>query len=327
MTFWQKLAKKKKPFLALAPMEDVTDVVFRQVIEEIAPPDVFFTEFTNVEAILHNAPSDPPLNLRGGRKGELLNNPALYRLLLSKTKIPTVAQIWGTNPESFYKSAQIISDMGFSGIDINMGCPQRPELKIGACAALIKNHTLASEIIDAVRRGTKSPVSVKTRIGIKEIQTEDWIGFLLTQKLDALTVHGRTVKEMSAVPAHWDEIAKVVKMKGDTIIIGNGDVKNKQDAGHRAQETGADGVMIGRGVFENPWCFSDHTSTKEEKINLLKRHLELWQETWGDKKNFSVLKKYFKIYVRDFDGASELRAKLMEAKSIEVLKILIQKFL
>ncbi len=298
MNFWQKLAKKKKPFLALAPMEDVTDVVFRQVIEEIAPPDVFFTEFTNVEAILH---------------GEM------SRMKPSIT--PTIAQIWGTNPESFYKVAQIISDLGFSGIDINMGCPQRPEMKIGACAAMIDNPNLASEIIDAVKRGTKLPVSVKTRIGLKEIQTEDWIGFLLTQKLDALTVHGRTVKEMSSVPAHWDEIRKAREIRDqrlvETVIIGNGDVKNIQDAGRRAQETGVDGVMIGRGVFENPWCFSDYVSTKEEKINLLKRHVELWQETWGDKKNFSVLKKYFKIYVRDFEGASELRSGLMNLKSLE----------
>ena len=143
---------------------------------------------------------------------------------------------------------------------------------------------------------------------------------MLSQKLDALTVHGRTVKEMSSVPAHWDEIAKAVSLrnqsKSKTVIIGNGDVKNIQEAGRRAQETGVDGVMIGRGVFENPWCFSNHISTQEEKSNLLKRHLELWQEIWGNKKNFSVLKKYFKIYIRDFNGASELRAKLMETKSI-----------
>ena len=304
MSFWKDLATKKRPFLALAPMEDVTDVVFRQVIEEVAPPDVFFTEFTNIEAILH---------------GEI------SRLKANIT--PTIAQIWGTNPESFYKASQIVSEMGFSGIDINMGCPQRTELKIGACAALIDNHSLTTEIIDAVQHGTKLPISVKTRIGIKKIQTEDWIGFLLTQKLDALTVHGRTVKEMSSVPAHWDEITKTVSLrdqsKSKTIIIGNGDVKQAQDASYRAQETGVDGMMIGRGVFENPWCFSDHISTQEEKINLLKRHLELWQETWGDKKNFSVLKKYFKIYVRDFDGASELRTKLMNSNSIsDIISVL-----
>src|SRR3989344_4216635 len=153
MTFWQCLAKKKKPFLALAPMEDVTDVVFRQVIEEIATPDVFFTEFTNVEAILHNAPSDPPLNLRGGRKGELLNNPALYRLLLSKTKIPTVAQIWGIDPESFYQASQIVAQMGFDGIDINMGCPDKDVVKGGCGIALIRDKDKVKEIIQATKEG------------------------------------------------------------------------------------------------------------------------------------------------------------------------------
>lgn len=299
MTFWKELTGKKKPFVALAPMEDVTDVVFRQVIEEIAPPDVFFTEFANVEAILHDETS---------------------RLVYKKSRVPTVAQIWGVNPESFYKVAQLISDWGFSGIDINMGCPQRPEMKIGGCAALIDNPNLTAEIIAATKRGTKLPVSVKTRIGTKKIVTEEWIGFLLSQNIDALTVHGRTTKEMSSVPAHWDEIAKAVSLrnqsKSKTIIIGNGDVKQSQDASYRAQETGVDGVMIGRGIFENPWCFSGHISTKEEKINLLKRHIELWHETWKDKKNFAVLKKYFKIYVRDFDGASEFRAKLMESTSV-----------
>lgn len=309
MTFWKKLKNTKKPFLVLAPMEDVTDVVFRQVVEEIAPPDVFFTEFTNVEAVLHNETS---------------------RLKYRKTKIPTVAQIWGLNPESFYKVAQIVSQIGFDGIDINMGCPQKPEMKIGACAALINNHTLTSEIIAAVKSGTKLPVSVKTRIGIKEIQTEEWIGFLLAQKLDALTVHGRTVKEMSSVPAHWNEIAKVVKMNNtDTVIIGNGDVKNALGSKIQHLRSGVDGVMIGRGIFENPCCFSakGQVLSAKQKLNLLKRHVQLWQETWGDKKNFSVLKKYFKIYIRDFDGAVELRAKLMEAKSMEELKVFGQKFL
>ncbi len=320
MSFWKDLTTKKRPFLALAPMEDVTDVVFRQVIEEIATPDVFFTEFTNVEAILHNAPSDPPLNLRGGRKGELLNNPALYRLLLSKTKIPTVAQIWGIDPESFYQASQIVAQMGFDGIDINMGCPDKDVVKGGCGIALIRDKDKVKEIIQATKEGGGLPLSVKTRIGWEKIVTEDWCGFLLEQKLDALTVHGRTGKEKSDGEAHWDEIAKAVSLrdqsKSKTIIIGNGDVINSQDAIHKSQEFGVDGAMIGRGVFSNPWCFSNHISTQEEKINLLKRHLELWQETWGNTKNFSVLKKYFKIYVRDFEGASELRARLMNTVSL-----------
>ena len=243
-----------------------------------------------------------------------------------------MAQIWGVNPESFYKVAQLISNLGFVGIDINMGCPQRPEMKIGACAALIDNPGLAAEIIDATKRGTKLPVSVKTRIGVKEIQTEDWIGFLLSQKLDALTVHGRTAKEMSSLPAHWDEIKKVVEIRDqrlvDTVIIGNGDVKDALRSKTYHLRSGVDGVMIGRGILENIICFrNDQTPmTKSQKLNLLKRHVELWQETWEGKKNFAVLKKYFKIYIRDFDGAVDLRAKFMSVKNIEELRSLFDKF-
>lgn len=304
MNFWQKL---KKPFTVLAPMEDVTDVVFRQVIEEIAPPDVFFTEFTNVEAILHGETS---------------------RLTYKKTKVPTVAQIWGINPENFYKAAQYITALGFSGIDINMGCPDKDVVKNGCGIAMIRDRNKVGEIIQATKEGAGGlPVSIKTRIGWDKIVTEDWCGFLLEQKLDALTIHGRTGKEKSDGSAHWDEIAKAVKLRDQispkTIIVGNGDVRNAQNAMLNAQEYGVDGVMIGRGIFENPWCFSDHISTKEEKINLLKRHLELWEKTWNDKKNFSVLKKYFKIYVRDFDGAGELRGRLMKCKnSLEISGIL-----
>lgn len=297
MTFWQHLAKKKKPFLVLAPMEDVTDTVFRQVIEEIAPPDVFFTEFTNVEAILHGETS---------------------RLTYKKTKVPTVAQIWGINPENFYKAAQYITALGFSGIDINMGCPDKDVVKNGCGIALIRDRPKVGEIIQATKEGAGGlPVSIKTRIGWDKIVTEDWCGFLLEQKLDALTVHGRTGKEKSDGPAHWDEIAKIVKMKGGTVIIGNGDVKSASNVQGLADRYGVDGVMIGRGIFENPWCFSDHLPTQKEKLDLLKRHLELWEDTWEGKKNFSVLKKYFKIYIRDFEGAGELRSRLMQTTDAE----------
>lgn len=298
MNFWQKL---KKPFTVLAPMEDVTDTVFRQVIEEIAPPSVFFTEFTNVEAILHGETS---------------------RLTYRKTKVPTVAQIWGINPENFYKAAQYITALGFSGIDINMGCPDKDVVKNGCGIALIRDRNKVDEIIQATKEGAGGlPVSIKTRIGWERIVTEDWCGFLLEQKLDALTIHGRTGKEKSEGSAHWDEIAKAVKLRDqispNTIIIGNGDIKNILDAKRYALNAGVDGVMIGRGIFENPWCFSDHLPTQKEKLDLLKRHLELWEDTWEDKKNFSVLKKYFKIYVRDFEGAGELRGRLMQTTDAE----------
>jgi tRNA-dihydrouridine synthase len=214
-----------------------------------------------------------------------------------------------------------------------MGCPERSVMKKGSCAALINNPILAKEIIEATKRGAqgKLPVSVKTRIGTNTIITEEWAGFLLEQDLNALTIHGRTAKEMSAVPAHWDEIGKVVLlrdgMKKKTVIIGNGDVRSFQEAQERVKESGVDGVMIGRGIFENIWLFDptvDSISVPvRERMKLLFRHMELFEQTWKGDKNFQILKKFFKIYVKGFDNASEVRVALMETKnSEEVLKIL-----
>jgi len=213
---WQQL---KKPIFILAPMEDVTDTVFRQIVLSLGKPDLFFTEFTNCEALLS----------KGKRRVE-------HRLQFTSLEKPIIAQIWGTKPEQFKKVAETLVDMGFDGIDINMGCPERSVVRQGACSALIKDHALTREIIQAVKEGSggKLPVSVKTRIGFNEIQTEEWIGFLLEQDLASLTIHGRTVKEMSAVPAHWDEIGKVTllrdQLNSNTIIIGNGDVMSLKEA-------------------------------------------------------------------------------------------------
>lgn len=307
--FWQELKKKKNPFFALAPMEGATDSIFRQIIASVGKPDVFFTEFTSVEGLFSKGASHVE-----------------RRLLYSETERPLIAQIWGLKPELYFKAAQYLTDRGFDGIDINMGCPATSETAKGACAALIKNHELAKEIIQATQEGTKKlPVSVKTRIGFSVIQTEEWIGFLLEQNLDALTIHGRTRKEMSKVPAHWDEIEKAVRLrnelKKDTIIIGNGDIKTIEDGNAKAKQFGVDGIMIGRGVFENAWLFSSQKNlndiTIKDRIFLLQKHLRLYEEFQGKTLPYHTLKKYFKIYVRDFDGASELRSQLMETNSIK----------
>lgn len=306
-SFWKKLPR---PFMVLAPMENVTDFVFREVVSKYLPkPDVCFTEFTNVDA----------LNSGGFEK-------TIHRFKFSDKQRPIVAQIWGTNPENFMKSAKIAEDLGFNGIDINMGCPVRAVTKIGACSALINNQALASEIIKATREGAKNlPISVKTRIGFKTIVTDDWITFLLEQKIDALTIHGRTAKQLSDIPANWDEIAKAVKIKNriapETIIIGNGDIKSRNEAIKKHEETGVDGVMVGRGIFSNPWVFE-----RKEKVHkfddykkVLLKHLEMYDNTM----HYDKLKKFFKMYINNFSGASNLRAILMETKNInEALKIL-----
>ncbi|MDO8638828.1 MAG: tRNA-dihydrouridine synthase [Candidatus Daviesbacteria bacterium] len=308
--FWQKL---HKPFFVLAPMEDVTDTAFRQVITKVGKPDVFFTEFLNVDGLFS--------------KGKDRVAP---RLKFSKIEHPIVAQIWGTDLDNFTKAAKLINKMGFDGIDINMGCPQKSVIKQKTCSALINDPKKAEEIFKAVKSGSGSlPVSIKTRIGFSEIITEEWLGFLLKLKPDALIVHGRTVKELSKVPTHWEEIGKVVKMRDEmgskTLIVGNGDIESYQDGLKRAQQYKVDGIMIGRGIFQNPWIFNPKVDilkiTPEQRKQLLLDHVKIFEKTWANQKDFNIMKKFFKAYIRDYPGALEQRAKLMEAKNIKEINI------
>lgn len=328
--FWKDL---KKPILIQAPMEDVTDTVFRQIIAKCGKPDVFFTEFTNVEGMCS------PGRDKVGK-----------RLIFTNSEHPIVAQIWGNNPKNYFETAKLIRTMGFDGIDINMGCPEKSVIKKGSCAALINNHKLAREIILATWEGAGGlrhaegglrpaegglPISVKTRIGIKNIQTEEWAGFLLELNLDALIIHGRTVVEMSDVPAHWDEIEKVVKlrdrMKVKTLIIGNGDVKDLKDAMEKYKKYKVDGVMLGRANFNNLWLFNKNVDPAKisysEKLKLLIKHIKLFDKTWGPTsrrtKNFSIMKKFYKIYISGMPNASDVRTELMKLTNAkETLKLL-----
>lgn len=302
--FWQTLPK---PFYVLAPMEDVTDTVFRRIVASCGRPDVFFTEFTSTEGMFSVGT-------------EVVSK----RLEYTESERPLIAQIWGEKPEFFAKAAQRLCELGFDGIDINMGCPERSVLKKGACSALIKNPLLAQEIIQATKENAADlPVSVKTRIGFNEIQTEEWTGFLLEQNIDALTIHARTVKELSEVPAHWEEVEKVVrlrdKMKKDTVIIGNGDIESREIAEQRISQTGVDGVMIGRGIFKDPWIFNanyhgSHVSF-QKKVEKLQEHMELFEKTWGKRKSYSIMKKFVKCYITGVPHVSIIRAKLMETEN------------
>ncbi len=309
-TFWQQLPT---PFFALAPMDDVTDTVFRRVIAKAAPADVYFTEFANAASFCNP-------------KGQAS---ALKRLDFTPSEQPLVAQIWGTNPENFANMAKELKKLGFAGIDLNMGCPVKDVIKTGACSALIETPELAAKLIAATKEGGL-PVSVKTRIGFKTQKTEEWLGFLLQQDIAALTVHGRTTKEMSKVPAHWDEIAKAVELRNrlapNTIIIGNGDIVDRADGLAKIAQTGVDGIMIGRGVFQNPFCFEvePRQHSRQELLDLLDYHLGLFEQAnLVRPRPFMPLKRFFKIYIRDFDGAGDLRATLMEAKSIEEVRTIL----
>jgi len=305
-----------KPFLVLAPLDDVTDTVFRRVIASCASPDLFFTEFTNVDAL-----QSP------GRQN------TLKRLQYTGKEQPLIAQIWGKTPENFYKTAQELVEMGFVGIDINMGCPDKAVVKNGCGGGLIENRQLASEIIQATQEGAggKIPISVKTRIGFKEYDP-DWLQHVLSHKLNMLSIHLRTVKEMSLVPAHWelaDEVRNLRdKVSPTTSLVGNGDVMSRNQAEELAEKHNYDGIMIGRGVFHDPFVFSAaspwETYSKNQKLDLYQRHIELFAATWGDARKLHTLNKFCKIYINGFAGAKELRDKLMHAGSAKELLELIQ---
>lgn len=310
--FWQQLTK---PIFILAPMEDVTDTVFRQIVIQAGRPSVFFTEFTSVDGLFSPGVKH-----------------VAQRLQFTPEEKPLVAQIWGNNPEKFFKAGKLLKDMGFDGIDINMGCPDKGVIKKKSGGGCIKDPMRAAEIIQATKEGAQGlPVSVKTRLGFKTIETTSWISHLLDQNLAALSIHLRTVAEMSKVSAHWDEMIKIVKLKNekhvDTVIIGNGDIKSLQEAKEKIQQYRIDGVMIGRGIFENIWIFNGaidaSAQSLDTRINLLLHHMDLFEKTWGNDKHFPILRKYFKIYLHGFPYAQELRMKLMEAvNSQEVKQIL-----
>jgi tRNA-dihydrouridine synthase len=250
----------------------------------------------------------------------------MRKLKFKDEEKPLIAQIWGNNPLHFYKAGKLIKEMGFDGIDVNFGCPVKDMIKHGSCGALVGNIEKVRELILALKEGAGTiPLSIKTRIGLKTIITESWVSDLLTLPIEALTIHGRTVAELSQVPAHWDEIAKAVKVRNSNheashiLIIGNGDVKNRQDGIKKAQESGVDGIMIGRGIFHDIYAFSKldspHDLKFKKRLSILESHVDLYQKEWGYLKNYEILKKYFKIYINGFPGASEMRMRFMETKS------------
>ncbi|HSX34485.1 MAG TPA: tRNA-dihydrouridine synthase [Candidatus Saccharimonadales bacterium] len=305
-----------RPFFVLAPMDDVTDTVFRQVVAGCARPDLFFTEFVNVDGLQSE-----------GR------DRVIKKLQKTAEEQPLIAQVWGKDPENFRKTAAELVDMGFAGVDLNMGCPQKVITGNGCCSALINNRDLALEIIKAVQEGVagRVPVSVKTRLGWSSIDYT-WHELLLQQNLDMLTIHGRTRSEMSTVPVHWDAVNDIRKLRDklapNTLFVGNGDIMTRQEGLELAEKYQLDGVMIGRGVFQDPYVFAAEspwpTFTKEQKVALYQKHVELFAATWQHaERRVPMLNKFCKIYINGFDGAKELREQLMACESTEeLLKIL-----
>lgn len=289
-------------------MEGVTDIMFRQVVAKAGRPDLFFTEFTNVSSY-------------ASEKGRAN---ALERLEIAPTDSPIIAQIWGKNPEHFAECAAALAELGFSGIDLNFGCPDKNVNKTGGGAAMIRTPELAVECFRNAKKSTRLPVSVKTRLGWSRVEEyRDWLPTILSEYPAALTVHLRTKKEMSKVAAHYELIPEIIKLRDEispeTKLIINGDIKNREEALKLHEKyPGVDGFMIGRGVFQNPYCFTDHIGTREELMALLNLHLDLYEKySKGHYISYEPLKHFYKIYINNFPGASELRAKLMETHSVE----------
>lgn len=300
MNFW---AQFKPGFTILAPMEGVTDIAFRQVVAKAARPDIFYTEFTNVNSCVSEK----------GRPN------ALERLRYEEAEKPLVAQIWGTQPEMFLETAQALKQLGFEAVDINMGCPDRHVVATGGGSGLIRTPARAVEIIRSTKMAGLS-TSVKTRLGYTYVdEWRDWLTVLLNEHPDALTVHFRTKKEMSKVAAHYELVPEVIELRDElspqTKLIINGDLERPSD-GQKFIEMGADGLMIGRGVFRNPFCFEKEIRehSRNELIELMKYHLDLYEEY--QLTPYEPLKHFYKIYINNFPGASEIRDKLMQTKSI-----------
>ena len=309
---WNNL---KSPFLILAPMEGVTDIIFRQVVARAGRPDLFFTEFTNVSSYA---------SLKGREN-------ALERLEIAPTDSPIIAQIWGKNPEHFAETCKALKDLGFSGVDLNFGCPDKHVNKAGGGAAMIKTPELAVECFRNAKKSTSLPVSIKTRLGWAKVEEyQNWLSVLLNEHPAALTVHLRTKKEMSKVAAHYELIPDIIKLRNEispeTKLIINGDIKDKAAVSKLHEKyPEINGFMIGRGVFQNPYCFTNHIPSREELMELLNYHLDLYEEQ--SKKHYvsyEPLKHFFKMYINNFPGASELRAKLMETHSVSEARAIIE---
>lgn len=319
INFWEKL---NKPIFVLAPMADVTDASFRRIIAKYGKPDVMWTEFVSADG-LALAPAE-------GKKILLKD------LEYSEEERPIVAQLFSGIPERMKIAAKIVQDLGFDGLDINMGCPDRSIEKQCAGAALIKDPKLAREIIKAAKEGAPDlPISVKTRLGFNKDELETWLPELLAEDPAVIILHLRTRKEMSKVSAHWERMKDAIKIRDDlnskTLIFGNGDVYNLEEAKQKVIETGCDGIMIGRGIFGNPWCFNKDIDINkdislEEKLKVIIEHTKLYEELLPHK-SFHIMKKHYKSYLNGLDGVKELKTELMDANNAGDIEHIVKRFL
>lgn len=356
--FWKDIHARaeaeNRPLYVLAPMADVTDCAFRKMINKYGKPDVTWTEFVSADGLMRATPEGKSKLMRD----LLFNVKDADGSDVTVNERPIVAQLFSSNPEYMKQACKLVAELGYDGIDINMGCPDRGIEKQGCGSAMIKTPKKAQEIIRAAKEGavradgTRIPVSVKTRIGYNKNELETWLPALLEAGPAVVTLHARTRKEMSKVPARWEHVARAVEIRDEffakkkksdaslaesekTLILGNGDVLSIQDGYEKCKATHADGAMLGRAIFGNPWLFKNlntstttagapgpaHEASIREKLEVLIEHTQEFEKRLGDIKNFAIMKKHYKAYVNGFDGAKELRMELMEkafnAKEVE----------
>ncbi len=319
-SFWDMLPQ---PFVVMAPMADVTDPAYRALIAEIHAPDATWTEFVSADGLFHT---------REKKKMKDEDNPLIRDLAYTEAERPIVAQFFGSNPDTMEYAARYAVEKGFDGIDINMGCPVNKIVKQGAGSDLIKDPALAKAVVEAALRGAdgKLPVSVKTRLGYNKIEYQEWLPHLLSTDIAALTLHMRTRKEMSLVPAHWEIGKEIVsfcrEIKREVKLVGNGDIATLEQARTLAEEQGWDGMMLGRAIFGNPWVFAGKSPadlTREERLTSLLALAKKFEEL-KPRKHYAILKKHFKAFVSGYDGAAELRARLMETNSYGELRTVLE---
>ena len=340
--------------MVLAPLADVTDPAFRRIIAKYGKPDAIWTEFVSADGLFlspigeycekfikNEISKDEIMNL----KNEIGGSTLIKDLAYTEEERPIIAQFFTSKPEMMEKAGELAVKLGFDGVDINMGCPDKSVEKQGAGAGLIKNPKLAQEIILSAKRGVERaggsiPVSVKTRIGYNKNELETWLPVLLEANPAVITIHARTRKEMSLVPARWEHVKRAVEIrdsivdsngkKSETLIFGNGDVVDLDDARKKAEETGCDGVMLGRAIFGNPWLFNKEISINNvsisDKLNVMVEHSKLFEDLLLYK-SFAIMKKHYKAYVNGWDGAKELRTKLMETKDAKEVEEIAQFFI
>ncbi len=327
--YWQSIVDKAQvnkiiglettPFFTLAPMEAVTDTVFRRIVAHAASPDVFYTEFTNAKSISHP-------------KAKFSVQKRLYYV---ENEQKPIVQLWGNKGIDFENAIPTLKELNYEAIDINTGCPDSTVIKNGGGCDLIRNFDSAAEIISSAKK-SNLPVSVKTRLGFNKIETyKEWIPFLLEQDIDVLSIHLRTRKEMSKVPAHYEYIDDIIKLRDsispNTLLQFNGDIKNRSEGLALAKEhPGIDGIMIGSGIFEDPFAFElvPKNHSLNEMLDLLKLQLNIYDDfSKSGTMNFQKLKRFFKIYIRNFSYASDLRLSLMETSSSDEARTVIDLFI